>query len=170
MPNIIADPPDPPCYSPFCEPGIAEYQLLGPDPILPRARDPRGRFAKGSSGNPGGRPRGIPNPKGRMPDLGARRLSPQALSSLLDRNPYLLQRLAAQLLPPPLPLGDPAERLGIDLSSLRSAEQVHQALCTVFAAVSRGEIAPAEAALIARRADSRLRALRRLARLERRLR
>jgi Family of unknown function (DUF5681) len=149
MPNIIADPPDPPCYSLFYEPGIVEYQLLGPDRFLPRARDPRGRFTKGRSGNPGGRPRGIPNPRRRVPDLVARPLSATALSGLLDRKPHLLRCLAAQLLPPPLPPSDPAERLGIDLSSLRSAEHVQQALCTVFAAVSRGEIAPAEAARIA---------------------
>jgi hypothetical protein len=168
--ELITDPPDPPCYPLFSRPGILESQSLGPDRFLPLARDPRGRFAKGSSGNPGGRPRGIPNPKRRVPDLGARRLSPQALSSLLDRKPHLLRLLATQLLPPPLPPSDPAERLGIDLSSMRSAEHVLQALCTAFAAVSRGEIAPAEAALIARRVRSRLRALRRFARLERRFR
>jgi hypothetical protein len=33
------------------------------------ARDARGRFATGSSGNPRGRPRGIPNPRRRVPDL-----------------------------------------------------------------------------------------------------
>jgi hypothetical protein len=114
---------------------MMESQSLGPDRLSPRARDARGRFARGSSGNPRGRPPGIPNPKRRVPDLVARPLSAQALSHLLDRKPYLLPPLAAQLVPPPLP------------------------------AISRGEIAPAEGARIARRLRARLRVLRRFARL-----
>src|SRR5262249_2133236 len=101
---------------------IQKSQPLGPDPSLPRARDARGRFAKGSSGNPYGRPRGIRNPRRRVPDLTARPLSPQALSQLLDRKPHLLRPLVLQLLPPPLAPVDPAGRLGIDLSSLGTVE------------------------------------------------
>jgi hypothetical protein len=134
---------------------------------LPRASDARGRFAKGSSGNPSGRPRGIPNPKGRVPDLAARPLSAGALSNLIERRPHLLRPLAAQLLPPPLAPIDPAECLGIDLSSLRSAEDLRQVLSRVLAAIARGEVAPAEGARIARRARARLRAVRRLARVGR---
>ena len=104
-----------------------------------------------------------------MPDLVARPLSPPALSGLLDRKPYLLRPLAAQLLPPPLAAIDPAERLGIDLSRVRTAEHVRQVARAVLAAVSRGDIAPAEAARIARRARTRLRVARRLERLARRL-
>jgi hypothetical protein len=91
MPEIDADPPSPFCSPLFFGPGVQESQLLGPDPFLPRARDARERFAKGSSGNPGGRPRGIPNPKRRVPDLVARPLSAEALSDLLDRKPDLLR-------------------------------------------------------------------------------
>jgi hypothetical protein len=36
------------------------------------AGDARGHFAKGSSGNPSSRPRGIRNPRRRVPDLIAR--------------------------------------------------------------------------------------------------
>ncbi len=142
-----------------------ESQSLGPDRLSPRARDARGRFARGSSGNPLGRPPGIPNPKRRVPDLVARPLSAQALSHLLDRKPYLLRPLAAQLLPPPLRAIDPAERLGIDLASLRTVEDVRRVLARVWTAISRGEIAPAEGARIARRMRRRLRMLRRFARL-----
>jgi hypothetical protein len=39
-----------------------------------------------------------------------------------------LRPLAAQLLPPPLASIDPAERLGIDLSSLRTDEDFLQVL------------------------------------------
>jgi hypothetical protein len=70
-------------------------------------------------------------------------------------------------LPPPLPLTDPAERLGIDLSSLRTAEDVRQMLAAVLATAARGEVAPAKGARIARRVRARLRAVRRLARLAR---
>lgn len=164
MPEIVADPPSPTCYLLFSGDGIKEYQQLGPDPFSPRARDARGRFATGSSGDPRGRPRGIPNPRRRVPDLVARPLSAPALSDLLDRKPHLLRPLAAQLLPPPLAAIDPAARLRIDLKSLRTAEDFRQALSAVLMAVARGEIAPAEAAHIARRARTRSRALRRLVR------
>jgi Family of unknown function (DUF5681) len=107
MPEIAADPPSPSCYHLFPTPGIQESQQLDPDPPAPHARDARGRFAKGSSGNPQGRPRGIRNPKRRVPDLAARPLSVQALSELLDRKPDLLRPLAEQLLPPPLAPIDP---------------------------------------------------------------
>jgi hypothetical protein len=102
-----------------------------------------------------------------VPDLAARPLSAHALSDLLDRKPHLLRLLAAQLLPPPLAAIDPAALLGIDLASLRTVEDLRRVLSTVLAAVARGEIAPAEAAHIAERAEARLRAARRLARLER---
>src|SRR5260370_26181158 len=128
MPEIVADPLLPSCYHLFPRPGIQEFQQLGPDPLLPRARDERGRFAKGSSGNPRGRPRGIPNPKRRVPDLAARPLSAQALSELIDRKPHLLRPLTAQLLPPPLAPVDPAERLGSDLSSLRTLDEFRPVL------------------------------------------
>ncbi len=158
MPEIVADPLLPSCYHLFPRPQIQESQQLVPDPLLPRARDARGRFAKGSSGNRRGRPPGIPNPKRRVPDLAARPLSAQALADLIDRKPHLLRPLAAQLLPPPLASIDPAERLGIDLASLRTVEDFRQVLTTVLAAVARGEIAPAEAARIAQRVRAHLRA------------
>ena len=145
MSEIVADPPASSCSYLLSEPGIPESQQLDPDRFLPRARDARGRFAKGRSGNPRGRPPGIPNPMRRVPDLVARPLSTQALSDLLDRKPHLLRPLAKQLLPPRAPI-DPAERLGIDLNSLRTEEDCRQVLSIVLAAVARGEIAPAEAA------------------------
>jgi len=133
------------------------------------ARDARGRFAKGSSGNPRGRPRGIRNPRRRVPDLVAWPLSRQALSKLLDRKPHLLRPLALQLLAPALTPVDPAERLGIDLSTLHTAEDLRQLLPKVLAAIAHGEITPAEGARLARRARTRWRAIRRLVRFERRL-
>ena len=161
MPEIAADPPSPSCSHLFPGPGIQVSQTLAPDLFSPCARDARGRFAKGSSGNPHGRPPGIPNPARRVSDLLARPLTEKALSDLLDRKPHLLRPLAEQLLPSPVSIG-PAERLGIDLYSVRTAENCWLVLGTVLAAIAQGEIAPVEAARIARSVRARLRAVRRL--------
>lgn len=169
MPETISDPPLSPFSPLFSESGIQVSQSLGPDPSSPRARGARGRFAKGSSGNPRGRPRGIRNPRRRVPDLVRRPLSPRALSNLLDRKPHLLRPLVLQLLPPPLGPIDPAARLGIDLSSPRTVEDFRRLLPIVLAGIASGKIAPAEGARLARRVRARLRALRRFARLVRRL-
>jgi hypothetical protein len=155
MPEIASDPSSPSCSHLFPEPGIQASQALAPDPFSPRAR---GRFAKGSSGNP----RGIRNPRRRVPDLLARPLSPKALSDLIDRKRHLLRPLAEQLLPRPASIG-PAERLGVDLNSVSTAEDCRVVLGTVLAAIARGELAPAEGARIARSVRARLRAVRRLA-------
>jgi hypothetical protein len=85
--------------------------------------------------------------------------------ALLDRKPYLLRPLAAQLLPPPLRAIDPAERLGIDPAPLRTVEDVRKVSARVWTAIWRSEIAPVEGARIARRLRARLRVLRRFARL-----
>jgi hypothetical protein len=148
----------------FLDPGLRNINRLVLIPSCLARATRAGASPKGRSGNPHGRPRGIPNPRRRVPDLVALPLSAQALSDLLDRKPHLLRPLAAQILPPPLIAIDPTERLGTDLSSLRTADDFRQVLPTVLAAVARGEIPPAEAARIAPRVRARLRALRRLAR------
>jgi Family of unknown function (DUF5681) len=165
MPDAMADPLLPSSHPLLAGSGIQASQRLSPNPSAVNVRDARGRFAKGSSGNPSGRPRRIPNPRRRGPDLVARPLSAQALTVLLARKPHLLRPLAGQLLPPPLAYIDLAERLGIDLNSLRTAADCRQVLSTVLAAMARGEITPAEGARVARRVRARLRAASRLARL-----
>jgi hypothetical protein len=128
------------------------------------ARDARGRFAKGSSGNPRGRPPGIRNPKRRIPDLVARPLSQEALSALLERKPHLLRPLAARFMPPPVRAVDPMERLGIDLPSSPTPADVQGVLHTVLAALARGQITLGDAEYIARATHARVCAVRRLAR------
>jgi hypothetical protein len=69
MPYIIADPPDPPCYSPCSRKAESgNFKAV----VLISFRVARGRFTKGCCGNPRGRARGIPNPKRRVADLRVR--------------------------------------------------------------------------------------------------
>jgi hypothetical protein len=82
---------------------MKQSQLLDPDLFLPSVRDARGRFAKGTSGNPSGRPRGIANPKRRRLDLLSRPVSLPVLLSLLDRKPHLRRSILAQVFPPAPP-------------------------------------------------------------------
>jgi hypothetical protein len=169
MPEI-ADPPALSCSLLLPAPEIQQNQPLAPDLFPLRTHDARGRFAPGHSGNPAGRPPGIPNPKRRVLDLRARKLSPGALSALLDRKPWLLRPLLTQVLPPPAAWFDPAAHLGIRLSALRTAEDFERAAGTVWAAVLRGEIGPADAVRLMRllrRTRTRLRRLRRKQRLAR---
>jgi hypothetical protein len=74
MPKIVAEPPSHSCSRLFPGPGIEVSQRLDPNPFSPRARDARGRFAKGSSGNPRGQPPGIPT-------VSAGAISPRAIAA-----------------------------------------------------------------------------------------
>ena len=148
-----------PDNSPVPGSGIEESQSLAPDLFSPRARDPRGRFLKGSSGNPRGRPRGIRNPRRPAIERVVGRLDPEALVDLVERKPFLFRPLALRLLPPRAP---PPE---VDLPPLRTAADVRDMLTRTLAAVSRGEVSPAEALRLARRARRRLRAIRKARRL-----
>jgi len=146
----------------FPELGINRLQRLNPDPIPPRAcprtRDADGRFAKGCSGNPRGRPRGIRNPRRRPLGLLLRQARPGTLVPLTERKRYLLLPLLRLVLPPARPI-DPAKRLGIDFSRIHTAQEIAAMLNTVLDAVCRGEITPGDGARLARRARKPLRTI-----------
>src|SRR5438105_13912504 len=140
MPEI-ADPPSVCCFLLHSESDTEELQQLDPDLFRSRAparvgareaapgmRDKSGRFANGHSGNPAGRPRGIPNPKRRVLTVHAYRRNPQAAFALLARKPRLLRPLLARVLPPASAERDPARRLGISVSLLHHAADFQRAL------------------------------------------
>ena len=157
MPEIVADSPARACFSLHLPSGIEQNQSLAPDLLQFSARDQNGRFAKGQSGNPRGRPRGIPNPQRRMVTLAAFRKNPEACKALFRRQPSLLRRLLRQILPP-ASARDPAERIGLRLSSVRTPQQARRAIKQIWTALARGDLGTAEAARLARRLDARLRA------------
>src|SRR5262245_49307358 len=131
MSQTPADPLGPSCNQLHFASEIEESQSLAPDRVSPRAparaRDQRGRFAKGSSGNPRGRPPGIPNPKRRVVGIAAFRRNPDAAMALFKRKPHLLRQLTQQFMPPARTV-DPAERIGIDLAAVRTHADAAQAL------------------------------------------
>lgn len=181
MPEILAVSPDPTCSHLIIPSRIKQNQSRAPDRFSPRAparegeapaegqaRDERGRFAKGHSGNPGGRPPGIPNPQRRVIGLRAWRENRPGVLAIADRKPWLLQPLLMQAFPL-LPLPDPARRLGVEIAGVNTPDDGQRVADKVWRAMGRGDIAALDGARLMRRVYRRLRLLRRRALIERRV-
>jgi hypothetical protein len=124
----------------------------------PAERDAQGRWRKGASGNPAGRPRGARNQATRMAeallDAAAASLTEKAIEKALAGDAIALRFCLARLL---APRRHPSVEL--DLPPLDTAKDVTAAIAAVVKAAADGVIAPAEALEFSRMVDTAIRAL-----------
>jgi hypothetical protein len=155
MPEIAADPPSS-CYHLFFGPGIQISQGLSPDLSSSRGRDERGRFAKRSSGNPRGRPPGIP--KSRAPRTRSRRPAAERAGAIGSARSQASSVAAARGAIFAAACSHRRGEASRDRpASLQTVEDCRQVLATVLEAVMRGGMAPIDGARIAKRAGAQLR-------------
>ncbi len=106
-------------------------------------RDGRGRFARGCSGNPAGRPRGIPNPATRallLLDGQAEALARKAVELALAGDAAALRLCLDRILGPRR--GRP---VALALPPIDNAGDLAAALAAIAAAATEGAITPDEA-------------------------
>ncbi len=122
------------------------------------ARDGHGRFRKGQSGNPAGRPRGIPNPSTRaaalLLDGEAEALTRKAVELALAGNGAALRLCLDRVFGPRR--GRPVE---LTLPPIDSAADLARAMAAVAQAAANGTITPDEALALSQMADSFARTL-----------
>ena len=109
----------------------------------PGGRDGRGRFARGCSGNPAGRPRGIPNPAARAAllfDGQAEALAQKAVELALAGDAVALRLCLDRILGPRR--GRP---VALALPPVGNAGDLAAALSAIAAAATEGAITPDEA-------------------------
>jgi len=121
-------------------------------------RDGRGRFRKGRSGNPAGRPGGIPNPAIRAAALllggEAEALTRKAVELALASDAAALRLCLDRILGPRR--GRPVE---LALPPIDSAADLVSAMAAVVAAAASGAITPDEALALTQTAQSFIRPL-----------
>jgi Family of unknown function (DUF5681) len=132
-----------------------ERQTTGKTEAL---RDPRGRFRKGSSGNPAGRPKGSQNRATRaaalLLDGEAEALTKKAVALALAGDPAALRLCLDRILAPRR--GRPVE---LPLPPLASAADLGTAMAAVAAAATEGRITPEEALSLSQMVESFTRTL-----------
>jgi hypothetical protein len=113
-------------------------------------RDAEGRFEKGVSGNPAGRPRGARNRATEAAELllegEAEKLTRKAVECALDGDPIALKLCLDRLIPPRR--GRPVRLDGV--RPVRGAADLGDTMAAIATAATGGEITPGEAAELAR--------------------
>jgi hypothetical protein len=124
----------------------------------PAARDAQGRWRKGASGNPAGRPLGARNQATRMAeallDAAAASLTEKAIEKALAGDTIALRFCLARLIAPRR-----HSAVELDLPPLDTAKDLAGAMAVVGKAAAEGVIAPAEALELSRVVDTAIRAL-----------
>jgi hypothetical protein len=126
------------------------------------ARDRSGRFRRGSSGNPAGRPRGSVNRSTRaamqLLDGEAEALTRKAVELALAGDPVALRLCLDRILG--VRRGRPVELFGeLALPPLANARDLAAAMSSVAAAATQGAITPDEAVALAQMVESFTRTL-----------
>src|SRR6266851_780813 len=121
------------------------------------ARDGRGRFAKGRSGNPAGRPRGSVNRATRaavqLLDGEAEALTRKAIELALAGDPIALRLCLDRIVG--VRRGRPVELFGeLPLPPLADARDLAAVMASVAAAATQGAITPDEAVALAQMVES----------------
>jgi hypothetical protein len=110
---------------------------------------PNGHWPKGTSGNPAGRPRGSRNKATlaleALLEGDAEQLIQKAKTMALDGNVGALRLCLDRVMPPPK-----ERRIELDLPSIKNAQQVSQAMSTIFRAIAEGQITPGEGEMLAK--------------------
>lgn len=125
---------------------------------LPGPRDAEGRWWKGASGNPAGRPRNSRNQATRMAamplDAAAANLTGRASERALAGDDVASRFCLARIVAPRR-----VPSVEIDLPPLDIQKDLALAMAAVGEAAARGDIAPAEALALARVVDTAIRAI-----------
>src|SRR5215831_15988221 len=115
-------------------------------------RTPEGRFAKGQSGNPAGKPLGCRNRASR--DAEAEALTRKVMEFALDGDPTAMRLCFERIVAPRR-----RRPVQLDLPPIAAPADIAAVMAAVTAAVTAGVITPAEGAEVAKVVDTYVRAI-----------